>query len=112
MAPPSKSRREPGTGAGHGRRTRRPGRAAGSAGRNAAQHGLAPLSDPAETGLLQENLAAAALHAFAVTGGIRLFHWRDRPDWIDGSNAFLLAVRRHARQVLDTRLGRATTGLG
>lgn len=52
--------------------------------RNAAlQRGLAPLSDPAEMGLLQENLAAAALHAQALAGGTRLFHWRDRRDEVD-----------------------------
>jgi hypothetical protein len=52
--------------------------------RNAAlQRGLAPLSDPVEMGLLQENLAAAALHALALTSGGRLFHWRHRGDEVD-----------------------------
>ena len=46
--------------------------------RNAALHrGLAPLDDPAEQGLLAENLAAASLRSLAVLSGFRLHHWRD-----------------------------------
>ena len=46
--------------------------------RNAALHrGLAPLDDPAELGLLLENLVAASLRSLAVLSGCRLHHWRD-----------------------------------
>lgn len=49
-----------------------------SAVRNAAlQRGLAPLSNPAELGLLQENMAAAALHALGQHSGLRVHYWRD-----------------------------------
>lgn len=46
--------------------------------RNAAlQRGVAPLGDPAEMGLLRENLAAAHLHALCQHTQVRLYHWRD-----------------------------------
>lgn len=49
-----------------------------SAVRNAAlQRGLVPLSDPAELGLLTENLIAGNLYALAQQTGVRLYHWRD-----------------------------------
>lgn len=45
--------------------------------RNAAlQRGLAPLGDPAEMGLLVENLVASSLHALSQQSGHRLYHWR------------------------------------
>lgn len=52
--------------------------------RNAALHrGLAPLDDPAELGLLLENLAAASLRSLAVLSGFRLHHWRDGSREVD-----------------------------
>lgn len=52
--------------------------------RNAAlQRGLAPLTDPAEMGLLYENAAASHLHALAQQTSIRLFHWRKTPHEVD-----------------------------
>lgn len=52
--------------------------------RNAAlQRGLGPLSDPAEMGLLFENLVASHLHALAQQGQVRLYYWRDKDDEID-----------------------------
>lgn len=52
--------------------------------RNAAlQRGLAPLRNPAELGLLTENLAAANLKALAVQADVRLFHWRDGKAEVD-----------------------------
>lgn len=45
--------------------------------RNAAlQRGLAPIRDPAETGLLLENMVAGHLHALAQQTQVRLYHWR------------------------------------
>jgi uncharacterized protein len=52
--------------------------------RNAAlQRGLAPLDDPAELGLLLENLVAATLRSLALHSGVRLHHWRERNSEID-----------------------------
>lgn len=52
--------------------------------RNAAlQRGMAPLTDPIETGVLLENLAAATLHALALYSGVRLHHWRDGKREVD-----------------------------
>lgn len=52
--------------------------------RNAAlQRGLAPLDDPAELGLLIENLVAATLRSLALHSGVRLHHWRERNSEID-----------------------------
>lgn len=52
--------------------------------RNAAlQRGLAPLDDPAELGLLLENLVAATLRSLAVHSGVRLHHWRERNNEVD-----------------------------
>lgn len=46
--------------------------------RNAAlQRGLAPLRNPAELGVLLENLAASHLHALALQTQVRLYYWRD-----------------------------------
>jgi predicted AAA+ superfamily ATPase len=46
--------------------------------RNAAlQRGLAPLSNPNELGLLQENMAAAAVHGLGQHTGVRVHYWRD-----------------------------------
>lgn len=52
--------------------------------RNAAlQRGLAPLDDPAELGLLLENLVAATLRSLALHSGVRLHHWRERNNEVD-----------------------------
>lgn len=52
--------------------------------RNAAlQRGVAPLTDPAEMGLLLENLAAASVHTLALHEGTRLHHWRDGREEVD-----------------------------
>jgi len=52
--------------------------------RNAAlQRGTAPLTDPGEMGLLNENLAASHLHALAQQSQARLFHWREKRDEVD-----------------------------
>jgi len=52
--------------------------------RNAAlQRGLSPLSDPAELGVLTENLVAGALHSLAEQTVARLFHWRDNRREVD-----------------------------
>ncbi len=52
--------------------------------RNAAlQRGLAPLSNPAEMGMMIENLVAGTLHSFATLSGQRLFHWRDGRNEVD-----------------------------
>lgn len=52
--------------------------------RNAAlQRGLALLGDANELGVLQENLAAAALHGLALEAGVRLHHWRVGNDEVD-----------------------------
>ncbi len=52
--------------------------------RNAAlQRGLGPLSDPAEMGLLLENMVAGHLRALSEVGQVRLYHWRDRNDEVD-----------------------------
>lgn len=52
--------------------------------RNAAlQRGTAPLTDPREMGLLNENLAASHLHALAQQVQVRLHHWRDKRDEVD-----------------------------
>lgn len=52
--------------------------------RNAAlQRGVAPLTDPAEMGLLLENLAAASLHTLALHEGTRLHYWREGKNEVD-----------------------------
>jgi predicted AAA+ superfamily ATPase len=52
--------------------------------RNAAlQRGTAPLRDPAETGLLIENLVAGHLHALSQQSQARLYYWRDGDDEVD-----------------------------
>lgn len=52
--------------------------------RNAAlQRGLAPLDDPAELGLLLENLVAATLRSLALHSGVRIHHWRERNSEVD-----------------------------
>lgn len=52
--------------------------------RNAAlQRGLAPLDNPAEMGLLLENLVAAHLHALGQQTQVRLYHWRHRGVEVD-----------------------------
>lgn len=52
--------------------------------RNAAlQRGVAPLTDPAEMGLLLENLAAASMHTLALQEGTRLHHWREGSEEVD-----------------------------
>lgn len=52
--------------------------------RNAAlQRGLAPLTNPTELGLLQENLAAATLNTLELQGAGRLHHWRDGKHEVD-----------------------------
>jgi predicted AAA+ superfamily ATPase len=67
--------------------------------RNAAlQRGLAPLTDPAEMGVLLENLAAASLHTLAVHDGSRLHHWRQGQDEVD-------LVIDHATQPLAFEIG-------
>jgi len=55
-----------------------------SAVRNAAlQRGIAPLNDPAEMGLLVENLVAGHLHGLSHQTQVRLYHWRDRNNEVD-----------------------------
>ncbi|MDP4013120.1 MAG: ATP-binding protein [Candidatus Nanopelagicales bacterium] len=52
--------------------------------RNAAlQRGLAPLTDPAEMGLVLEGLVASALHSLALQSGHRLYHWRHAKTEVD-----------------------------
>lgn len=52
--------------------------------RNAAlQRGLAPLDEPAELGVLIENLVAATLRSLALHSGVRLHHWRERNNEVD-----------------------------
>lgn len=52
--------------------------------RNAAlQRGLSPLDDPAELGLLTENLVAGHLHALGLQTQVRVYHWRDRTHEVD-----------------------------
>lgn len=52
--------------------------------RNAAlQRGTAPLFDPREMGLLNENLAASHLHALSQQSQVRLFHWKENKDEVD-----------------------------
>lgn len=52
--------------------------------RNAAlQRGLAPLDDPAELGVLLENLVAATLRSLALHTGVRLHHWREGRHEVD-----------------------------
>ena len=47
--------------------------------RNAALlRGIAPLSDPAELGLLVENMAASHLRALAYQDDVRLYYWRQK----------------------------------
>jgi predicted AAA+ superfamily ATPase len=52
--------------------------------RNAAlQRGLAPLNDPAEMGVLVENMIAGHLYALSQQTQVRLYHWRDKDDEVD-----------------------------
>jgi uncharacterized protein len=52
--------------------------------RNAALlRGLAPLNDPAEMGLLVNNMAAAHLYALCQQSGVRLYHWRHKGSEVD-----------------------------
>ncbi|MBI3271247.1 MAG: ATP-binding protein [Planctomycetes bacterium] len=52
--------------------------------RNAAlQRGLAPLTDPAEMGLLFENLVAGHLHALSQQSQVRIHYWRDKDAEVD-----------------------------
>jgi hypothetical protein len=52
--------------------------------RNAAlQRGVAPLQDPAEIGLLLENLVAGHLHALSQQTQVRLYHWREKSVEVD-----------------------------
>lgn len=78
--------------------------------RNAAlQRGLVPLADPAEAGVLQENLVASALWSLAQHTSHRLSYWRDGKDEVDfvldqpdGPVAFEVAssTSHHARGLL------------
>ena len=55
-----------------------------SAVRNAAlQRGISPLNDPAEMGVLLENMAAGHLHALSQHSQVRLYHWRDGDKEVD-----------------------------
>ena len=83
--------------------------------RNAAlQRGLAPLTDPGETGVLLENAAASHLHALARQTRVRAYHWRHRSDEVDlvydhpdRPLAFEVATsRRHTRRGLQAFLER------
>jgi predicted AAA+ superfamily ATPase len=52
--------------------------------RNAALlRGLAPLEDPAEMGLLIDNMAAAHLYSLCQQSGVRLYHWRHKGAEVD-----------------------------
>lgn len=52
--------------------------------RNAAlQRGLRPLRDPAEMGILIENLVASQLHVLAQHTDVRLYHWREGDREVD-----------------------------
>ncbi|MCE9603408.1 MAG: ATP-binding protein [Planctomycetia bacterium] len=52
--------------------------------RNAALlRGIAPLSDPAEIGILVENMAASHLRALAYQEDVRLYHWRKKGAEVD-----------------------------
>jgi len=52
--------------------------------RNAAlERGLSPLDNPAEMGLLYENMAAAHLHCLSLLTQVRCFHWRDGAHEVD-----------------------------
>jgi predicted AAA+ superfamily ATPase len=52
--------------------------------RNAALlRGLGPLNDPAEMGLLVDNMAAAHLYALCQQSGVRLYHWRHKGAEVD-----------------------------
>lgn len=52
--------------------------------RNAVlQRGIGPLEDPAEQGLLLENLVVSELHTLALRSGVRLYHWRERETEVD-----------------------------
>lgn len=77
--------------------------------RNAAlQRGIAPLSDPAEMGLLMENLVAGHLHALSRQSHVQVYHWRDGRDEVDlvydhptSPVAFeLCSSTRHSRRAL------------
>jgi len=52
--------------------------------RNAAlQRGLRPLTDPAEMGLLLENMVAGHLKTLGEVGRVRVYHWREKQDEVD-----------------------------
>ncbi|UCC29620.1 MAG: ATP-binding protein [Phycisphaerales bacterium] len=52
--------------------------------RNAAlQRGVSPLEDPAEMGVLLENVVASHLHALCQQKGVRLYHWRQHQFEVD-----------------------------
>jgi predicted AAA+ superfamily ATPase len=52
--------------------------------RNAALlRGIAPISDPAEIGILVENMAASHLRALAYQEAVRLYHWRQKGAEVD-----------------------------
>ncbi len=52
--------------------------------RNAALlRGLGPLEDPAEMGLLLENMAAAHMSSLCQQSGVRLYHWRQKGHEVD-----------------------------
>lgn len=52
--------------------------------RNAAlQRGLGPLDDPAEMGLLLENVVAGHLHALGQQSQVRVHYWRDGKSEVD-----------------------------
>lgn len=77
--------------------------------RNAAlQRGLRPLTDPAEMGLLLENMVAGHLKALGEVSQVRVYYWRDKQDEVDlvydhpdSPLAFeVSSSRRHHRQGL------------
>ena len=52
--------------------------------RNAAlQRGLRPLTDPAEMGLLLENMVAGHLRALGAVTQVRVHYWRDKQEEVD-----------------------------
>jgi predicted AAA+ superfamily ATPase len=77
--------------------------------RNAAlQRGLGPLRDPAEQGILLENMAAAHLHMLGEHSQVRVYHWREGErevdlvyDHPDNPAAFeITGSKRHSREGL------------
>jgi predicted AAA+ superfamily ATPase len=86
-----------------------------SALRNAAlQRGIAPLHDPAETGILYENAVASHLDAYCRARRHRLYHWRDgkyEVDFVVGHPTKPVAIevtggRRHTMSGLEMLLSR------